>query len=164
MARKKYRKMIACILAVAISGGIFTDGSAGTALAAGNGQETGTSSASFSIERLTSGYTNISAGYTAADYLGEEKIFHIEDAIASEDSGLLTDESYGYDGRVADVQHGTTLSLTIDAPETGLYWMNFDYLSYDESILPIEFALKIDGEYPFYEARNLTFETYWVQD
>ena len=164
MARKKYRKMIACILAVAISGGIFADGSAGIALAAGDGQETGTSAASFSVERLTSGYTNISAGYTAADYQGEEKVFHIEDAIAAEDSGLLTDESFGYDGSAADVQHGTTLKLTIDAPETGLYWMSFDYLSYDESILPIEFALKIDGEYPFYEARNLTFETHWVQD
>ena len=103
MARKKYRKMIACILAVAISGGIFANGSAGTALAAGDGQETGTAATSFSIERLTSGYTNISAGYTAADYQGEEKTFRMEDTIAAEDSGLLTDESYSYDGRVADV-------------------------------------------------------------
>lgn len=76
---------------------------------------------------------------------------------------MLTSDNFGYEGRVADVSAGVLLRLDIEVPETALYWIGFDYLSYDESILPIEFSLKIDGEYPFYETRNLNFETTWVQ-
>ena len=39
--------------------------------------------------------------------------------------------------------------------------MNFDYLSYDESILPISLELTVDGASPFYECRNMEFETTW---
>lgn len=62
---------------------------------------------------------------------------------------MLTSDNHGYDGQVADVGPGMSLRLNIEAPETALYWIGFDYLSYDESILPIEFSVKIDGEYPF---------------
>ena len=32
---------------------------------------------------------------------------------------------------------GKKVTLDFEVPEDGLYYMNFDYLSYDESILPV---------------------------
>lgn len=118
---------------------------------------------SFSVERLTTNYTNVSAGYKASAYKGEDVIVQIDKAVRAEDSECLTAENYGYSGRVASVQSGSRLHVTAEVPQTALYLIGFDYLSYDDSILPIEFSLKIDGEAPFYEAYNLSFETTWVQ-
>lgn len=166
MTRKRYGRSLALILTTAMTVGMFYGGSPGVTVQAAEGaEETGTSvTDTFSIERLTSNYTNVSAGYTASDYKGEMKVFRMEEIVEEADADALTDDNYGYEGKVADLQHGMTLKMTIEAPETALYWMSFDYLSYDESILPIEFSLKVDDSYPFYEARNLGFETSWVQD
>lgn len=165
MIRKGHGRIAALFLATVMTAGFAADGSKGIVLAAEGEQESGASVAeSFSIERLTSNYTKVSAGYTASDYRGEAKVFPMEEAVAASDKGLLTDDNYGYDGKTADIRHGMSLKMAVEVPETALYWIGFDYLSYDESILPIEFSLKVDGDYPFYEARNLNFETNWVQD
>ena len=92
-------------------------------------------------DRLTTCYTKVSAGYTASDYTGEEI--------------TVSDVQY-------DLSHGDTVTITVEVPETALYLIGFNYFSYDSSILPIEFALEIDGSIPFYECRSLTFETTWV--
>lgn len=165
MIRKGHGRIAALFLATVMTAGFAADGSKGIVLAAEGEQESGVSVAeSFSIERLTSNYTKVSAGYTASDYRGDAKVFPMEEAVAASDKGLLTDDNYGYDGKTADIRHGMSLKMAVEVPETALYWIGFDYLSYDESILPIEFSLKVDGDYPFYEARNLNFETNWVQD
>lgn len=163
MTRKRYGRIAALMLAAVMAADVAADGSS-IALAAESGEAPASSADSFSIERLTSNYTNVSAGYSAPDYQGEAKTFRMEDVIEASYADLLTADNYGYDGKVADMQHGASLRMTIEVPETALYWMSFDYLSYDESILPLEFSLKVDGEYPFYETRNLNFETNWVQD
>lgn len=165
MIRKGHGRIAALFLATVMTAGFAADRSIGIVLAAEGERESGASVAeSFSIERLTSNYTKVSAGYTASDYRGEAKVFPMEEAVAASDKGLLTDDNYGYDGKTADIRHGMSLKMAVEVPETALYWIGFDYLSYDESILPIEFSLKVDGDYPFYEARNLNFETNWVQD
>lgn len=164
MARRIGSRITACILAAAMAGGMAAGGSAGTVRAEEKETERQTSSETFSIERLASGYTVVSAAYTASDYQGEAKRFSMEEAVTEESAALLTAENFEYDGKVADLRHGMTLTLTIEAPETALYRVSFDYLSYDASILPIEFSLKVDGEYPFYETRSLKFETSWIQE
>ncbi len=116
----------------------------------------------YTAERLMTAYTVVSAGYTAGQYEGEKLEYAISDILTEKSSEKLTEENYGYQNPAAKVMAGDTLTMTIDVPETALYWLEFDYLSYDDSILPIELALKTDGEYPFYEARNLKFETTWV--
>lgn len=116
----------------------------------------------YTAERLMTAYTVVSAGYTAGQYEGEKLEYAISDILTEKSSEKLTEENYGYQNPAAKVMAGDTLTMTINVPETALYWLEFDYLSYDDSILPIELALKTDGEYPFYEARNLKFETTWV--
>ena len=132
---------------------------------AANATET-TSSTAYSVERLATGYTKVSAGYIAPkyEYKGEDLVFPIDKALDGAYSNMLTAENNGYSNEVVRMAVGDTISFTVEAPETALYWIKFDYLSYDDSILPIELSFKVDGEYPFYEARNLQFETTWITD
>ncbi|MCR4618919.1 MAG: extracellular solute-binding protein [Lachnospiraceae bacterium] len=113
-------------------------------------------------DRLTSNYTCVSAGYTAPEYSKDQISYVIADCVT--DDSVLTDDTYDYEGstKVASVKAGDTFKVTIDIPETAVYWMGLDYLSYDASILPVEIGIMIDGEYPFYEARSMVFETTWI--
>lgn len=51
--------------------------------------------------------------------------------------------------------------VTVDAPETARYYINLDYLDAGSSVLPLELSLKVNGEYQFYELRDLEFEAAW---
>ncbi|MBQ8625521.1 MAG: ABC transporter substrate-binding protein, partial [Agathobacter sp.] len=125
-----------------------------------------TYTAEYSSERLSSNYTQISTKYTLPQYKGENIVINIEESISDIGTAKLTDEIREYDGanKVLDMELDDTVSITVNVPEDGQYFVLFDYLSYDESILPIEMAMQVDGEYPFYECRNLEFETYWTPD
>ncbi len=158
---KGTRKLIAVSLAAVMTAAVL--GPAPLTVQAAGG-ETAVSSGSISTERLTTNYTHVSAGYTAQDYTGADIVCSMEESIGSEYASLLTSDNYGYASRVAAVAHGDVFTLTIEVPQTALYWLSFDYLSYDASILPLEFSFKVDGAYPFYESRSLLFETTWISE
>lgn len=135
--------------------------------------ETGTTSsgeatydAGYSSERLTSNYTQVSAKYTLPEYKGENLIINVEESVADIGNAKLTDEIREYEdgNKVLDMELNDTVSITVNVPEDGQYFVLFDYLSYDESILPIEMSMLVDGESPFYECRNLELETYYTKD
>ncbi len=115
-------------------------------------------------EMIAGNYTKVSAGYRAAAYTGDQVVMKAAERI-SED-GRTTSETRGYElaDQVVDLHIGDTVTLNVDVPETAQYYLGFDYLSYDESVLPVGLAMTVDGEYPFYECRNLEFETTWVQN
>ena len=169
MMRKGYRKLIAAGLAISMISQIFFGDFAAETVYADTEEEntqsvtTAASGETFSIERMTSNYTNVSVGYTASTYTGGTVVFPLDQVLSAEDAAYLTGDNYDYANKVADVTVGDVLHLQVDVPQTALYWVGFDYLSYDQSILPIELSLKVDGDYPFYETRNLSFETTWVQ-
>jgi len=114
--------------------------------------------------RLTTNYSTMSKSYKEAVYTGDAIVYRISEAVAKADRAFLTNDNYEYVNDVLAVKAGDTVTLTIDVPVSGRYVMSFDYLSYDESILPVEMGMKIDGGYPFYEARSMKFETTWVSD
>ncbi len=124
------------------------------------------SSTEYSVERLATGYTKVSSGYIAPqyEYKGETIEYPVDKVLDAAYGSMLTTETKGYSNSVVQMAVGDAIRLTVDVPETALYWINFDYLSNDDSILPIELSFKVDGEYPFYEARNLKFETTWITD
>ncbi len=163
MARKGFQKAITAVLAgtlvVGSSWGMCPM-SAVRAEEAPSGEST--VAEDFSIERLTSNYSNVSAGYSAAVYAGESVVYAMDQILDASDQAYLASDNRGYANGVVDVHSGSEIHMTIDVPQTALYWVGFDYLSYDTSILPIEFSFQVDGEYPFYESRNLSFETNWV--
>lgn len=114
--------------------------------------------------RLTTNYSTVSKSYKEAVYTGDAIVYRISEAVAKADRAFLTNDNYEYVNDVLAVKAGDTVTLTIDVPVSGRYIMSFDYLSYDESILPVEMGMKIDGGYPFYEARSMKLETTWVSD
>ena len=90
----------------------------------------------------------------------------MENSVKENSNVTFADDTMDYEGaaKVLDVKLGDVITLTIEVPRDGQYFMAFDYLSYDDSILPIEMAMQVDGAYPFYECRTLEFETTWKPD
>lgn len=168
MARREWKRIAALVLAAVITlegaqTGEMPQVSAANEDTAGL-TETSAAGETFSVERLTSNYTKISADYTAPVYSGGQIRYVMDEILDEAYSDKLAADNRGYDNGVVDLHGGDMISVTITVPQTGLYWMGFDYLSYDSSILPIEFAMMVDGDFPFYETRNLTFETTWVSE
>jgi ABC-type glycerol-3-phosphate transport system substrate-binding protein len=116
---------------------------------------------SFVSESIEYSYTNVSKGYTAPVYEGDPYEIQIDQAYQSGD-GVVTGDNYDYKNSVVKMEIGNASTFIIDVPETGQYFYRFDYLSYDESMLPVELSMQLNGEYPFYEARRLLFESTWV--
>jgi len=114
------------------------------------------------IERLETNYTNVSSNYSSQLYNSEDIVFSIQSIVSESGKQFLTEDNYEYGDKVASVKAGDVIDLEITVPETAQYVMNFDYLSYDSSILPVKLGMKVDGEYPFYETRSMTFETTWT--
>lgn len=119
--------------------------------------------ATYSNERIQSSYSVVTKRYTAPTYTGEPVEINVEQSFAS-GTGIITDDSYGYKNKVVKMDIDDTAVYSVNVPETALYILRFDYLSYDKSILPIEMSMKIDDEYPFYEARRVLLEATWVSD
>ena len=120
--------------------------------------------ASYVSERISNNYTAVSAKFTASDYKGEDIVFEMADILSDAGDAELTSETYGYadSDRALNLEYGDTCTLTIEVPETGLYNVLFNYYSYDDTVLPAELGLKVDGDYPYYESRTLQFESTWT--
>lgn len=130
------------------------------------GSSTYTFDAEFVSERISNNYTKVSSAYTLPAYTGEDVVFNAADCVTDLVGGAISSDTYHY-GKAetaVDMKIGDTVKLTVDVPQDGQYCMLFDYISYDESILPIEMAMQVDGEYPFFECRTLEFETTWAPD
>ncbi len=119
----------------------------------------------YTSERISMNYTKVSSQYTFADYSGEDIVINVaEDVIAGADKLTADTRAYSQSDKVLDLTIGDMVSFEVEVPQDGKYFVNFNYLSYDESILPVAMAMQVDGAYPFYECRNLEFETTWKQD
>lgn len=126
----------------------------------------GTVTESYSNERLDHGYTKVSAGYTLAAYTGEPILYKMSDVYQSGDASLTNE--YGYakssDGGALSIPAKGKVELEINVPQSAVYYMNFDYLSNSESILPVEAGIMINGEYPFFEMRQQKLESQWTSN
>ena len=120
-------------------------------------------SAEYSGERISTVYSVMSAKYSLSDYTGSALVFPAGDSTPEGSKSLLSDDVQGYTkgNKVLKVSAGDKVQLEVDVPQDGLYCAKLDYLSYDESILPVKASMSVDGEFPFYESRNLEFDTTW---
>ena len=120
--------------------------------------------AEYVSEMISNNYTKVSAKYTAADYSGEDVTFLARDAVKDLGAAAFSDDVYDYEkaSRALALEIDDQVILTVEVPATAQYFVSFDYLSYDESVLPVAMSMRVDGEYPFYECRNLKFESTWV--
>ena len=113
-------------------------------------------------EMLTRNYTKVSAGFSAKNYKGEDVITPAADAVHPGADITSDTREYATTDEVVALKLDDVVTFTVEVPETALYFVGLDYLSYDESVLPIGLSMTVDGEFPFYECRNLEFETTWV--
>ncbi|MBP3618796.1 MAG: extracellular solute-binding protein [Lachnospiraceae bacterium] len=162
MLNKKFNRALATVLAAAMLLQTCVMSSGTRAAAEENRQAA--KKIEYTTERLLTGYSTVSSDYTAKKYAGETLTYRMDEILTSEYSDRLTKDNSGYENPVAHIAAGDKLEMSIDVPETALYQIEFDYLSNDQSILPIEMSFRVDGEYPFYETRNLKFETTWITD
>lgn len=167
MKRKSAVRLIALTLTAGVLCSTFWPIGEVSAKTESTGQEaaTYTSEGGYVNEMLSENYTKISAGYTAGLYKGEDVLIEAADSVADIGTAEIVSDTrdYSLSSSVVDMQLGDTVKLTVKVPETAQYYLGFDYLSYDESVLPIGLSMTVDGEFPFYECRNLEFETTWVQ-
>ncbi len=126
-------------------------------------QASGKAGEDYSSERISTNYTVVSKKYSLPDYKGDAVNFEMKDTAVGDSKDKLTNETQGYEGsaQVLKLSTGDTAQAEIDVPEDGLYCLDMDYLSYDESILPISLGMQVDDAYPFYECRNMELETTW---
>lgn len=181
MIRRKYSRIIALFVATAVvvsSNTAFADGltsedtTASTDTTASADSASGTSSDSsqtggnieeYENDMLSNNYTNVSKTYTAPAYQGEKVEIKSAESYDGLGDGTVTTDTIGnYKDQVIDIGLGDSVTMKVNVPETAQYVVSLDYLSYGDSILPIEASLKVDGEYPFYETRRLTLESTWV--
>jgi len=116
-------------------------------------------------EMISNNYTKASARYAAPYYQGETMINAARDMVEGSDGAmLLTGDTRAYEGadEVLRLSLGDVVTLSVEVPQTARYFVSFDFLSYDESVLPVGVAMMVDGEYPFYECRTMKWETTWT--
>src|SRR5690625_2487359 len=110
----------------------------------------------------------------AASILNEKYSTYIDEVQADQYTGkdivldniseLVTDTSFisSRDGAdVVKVERNEEATITIDAPETALYYIGFNYTTEKTNVLSTQLEMQVNNEFPFYELRNLTFESRW---
>ncbi len=117
----------------------------------------------YTNEMIGNNYTMASKKYTTKLYEGDIVEVVIDNAYVG-DKEKLTKENYEYKNEVVDLKIGDTATIEINAPMAGRYYLSFDYLTYTDSIIPVEFVLSLNGEVPFYEARRVSFESTWIDN
>lgn len=167
MRKKNVWKRLRGFLAVALSAGLVFSAVGTAALAAGTDGETAggsTYDTEFVSERISNNYTKVSAKYKSARYAGEDLRVTMADAVTGEAAGKLTAETreYPHAAQVLDLTVDDVVEFTVNVPADGVYNLSFDYFSYDDSVMPIEFAMEINGAYPFYECRNVELAITWL--
>ena len=154
---KKWMRSLALVLVICMTasllGGCSGSGTASSGSLDGYSYE----NSEFVSERISNNYSKVSAAYTYARYSGETLVFHPVGESMTSDT-----RDYAGADRVLDLKAQDTVDITVTVPENALYVLSFEYLSYDDTILPIEFALEVDDAYPFYECRNVELEVTWV--
>lgn len=58
----------------------------------------------------------------------------------------------------------TPITFTVNAPSPALYSIGMSYMPTDDGIGDIETGVKINGSYPFYEAKKLSFPRMWQDE
>lgn len=164
MRKKKSFRTAAVVLAIAAA-------VSGIPVAAAEDENTSDESSANASNYITDeNFTNdmIGKNYTVVNrmsetpfYEGEQIELKISDIFQPVNGTASAADNYGYSSEVPQMTVGESGKLLIQAPETARYCISMDYLDAGNSVLPIEFSMKVNGEYPFYELRDITMEAQW---
>lgn len=117
----------------------------------------------YTNERIDKNYSIVSAGFSLPKYQGDQLEYKMEDMYKGGTAELISDtHNYEKSSHIVKASLGDTIELTISVPKSAVYYMSFDYMSNDDSILDMEASMMINDEYTFYEMRRLKFESLWA--
>ncbi|WP_274648632.1 extracellular solute-binding protein [Paenibacillus humicola] len=75
---------------------------------------------------------------------------------------LPAQDSKGYGGPVFRWDKNTPeVDFTVDVPAGGLYNVRIDYYPLSDTIMSIERGIKVNGDYPYFQARQFELYKYW---
>ncbi|WP_062052224.1 hypothetical protein [Bacillus sp. JCM 19034] len=101
-----------------------------------------------------------------SSYLSKIESVYVGDDIVLDQMGEIVSDSSDltmYEGEeVIKVERNKDVTLRINAPEDNDYKIALKYLIDDENVLPTQLSLRVNGETPYYELRNLIFESKWA--
>ena len=80
------------------------------------------------------------------------------------DSGAEVKEFQGEADVLVWQNHGGKAEYEFEVPETGLYNLEMFYYTIKGNNTVIEFAMQLDGEYPFSAAKTFTLDRYWMDE
>lgn len=100
-------------------------------------------STSYVSERISENYSVVSSRWNDPEYQGKEIPLDVDGV---------------------ELTYGEKTEIPVSVTEDALYFLRFDYSSADGSVLPVRLGLRLDGEYPYYECRNLVFESTWIRN
>lgn len=115
----------------------------------------------FSNEIIEKNYTVVDGASQTPYYQGEKLEYQIQDVFRPGIGAVTASDNFGYSSPVPQLTVGDSGKLVIEAPETARYLISLDYLDAGDTVLPIEFSMMVNGDYQFYELRDLTFEAHW---
>lgn len=84
--------------------------------------------------------------------------------LALPSSGVeLTTDTHNYTAADAvwDIAADTTFQVVIDVPKAGGYHIELDYYVPGDSLQPLELSLKVNGEYPYKDSKNMQLPAAW---
>ncbi|MDY2627225.1 MAG: extracellular solute-binding protein [Lachnospiraceae bacterium] len=115
----------------------------------------------FSNEMIEKNYTVVDGASQTPYYQGRKLEYQIQDVFRPGIGAVTASDNFGYSSPVPQLTVGDSGKLVIEAPETARYLISLDYLDAGDTVLPIEFSMMVNGDYQFYELRDLTFEAQW---
>lgn len=117
----------------------------------------------FSSDMQDSNYTVISQSLTSPYYQGDPVTIAVSEHFTPVSGTQIVSDEYGLPGGgdVVKMEIHDSGIVTVEAPETARYYISVDYLDAGNSVLPLELSMKVNGEYQFYELRDLEFEAAW---
>ncbi len=104
-------------------------------------------------------YTNYLAKYSTHQATANQTFF-AKDVIQNLDV-ISAENSFGYGNDVIKLENKQTAIFNLNVEKAGLYNIYVDYYFADTSINDAEASMKIRGEYPYYEARQVLFKAEW---
>ncbi len=170
MENSKLTRVIALVLSVMMVAGVFLSvGAASVTLTSTSAKEEN-SVANEALEILgDTKWTEYKEKYgTMPNYEGEDIVLTADDVVSLPEDGRILSELDGKQNVVYLPGEGSA-TWTVTVPETGLYAMDFVYNAIAEldgedisKAADIERTLRINGEVPFTEVRNLLMTKTWV--
>ena len=166
MGNSKFTRVIALVLSLVMMSGVVLSVSAAP-VTTGTGSSDGASLTSEALEILGdvtwSEYRERYGSYP--NYTGAPIIINAADAEASTlpSGAQILDELAGKSNVLYLPDEGT-VEWKVTVPTTGLYAIGFSYFPIQSKATDIERTLRINGEVPFTEVRNLRMTKRWEDD